>query len=73
MPLKVVTWNMSHWQQRQSAEAAWSFLLEELQPDIALVQEAVPLVRDEFTLWREIPGKGGWGTPRSSVWRSGSS
>ena len=62
MQLKVVTWNMSHWQKRRSAQAAWSYLLDDLAPDIALVQEAVPLVENEFTLWREIPGKGGWGT-----------
>jgi len=60
--LRIVTWNMSHWQQRQAAERAWSFLLNDLAPDVALVQEAVPLVRNEFTLWREIPGKGNWGT-----------
>jgi exonuclease III len=53
---------MSHWQKRSLAEKAWSLLLEDLKPDIALVQEALPLVESEFTLWREIPGKGIGGT-----------
>jgi exonuclease III len=53
---------MSYWQQRRAAKQAWAFLLDELKPDIALVQEALPLVENEFTLWHEIPGKGIGGT-----------
>ena len=41
--MRIVTWNMDHWR-RPAAQRleAWEFLRTRIQPDIALVQEAVP-------------------------------
>ena len=41
--MRVVSWNMNHWARSADARArAWWFLRDELQADVALVQEAVP-------------------------------
>jgi endonuclease/exonuclease/phosphatase family metal-dependent hydrolase len=38
--MRIVTWNMDFKRPKEVRDAAWDFLLTELQPDIALVQEA---------------------------------
>jgi endonuclease/exonuclease/phosphatase family metal-dependent hydrolase len=38
--LRVVSWNMGYWQNKAAHEDAWRHLLNELQPDVALLQEA---------------------------------
>lgn len=40
--MKILTWNMNHWQRRAQHEAGWAYLRDVLRPDVALVQEAVP-------------------------------
>ena len=42
MRLRIATWNMSHWQRRAATAASWHYLLDDVRPDVALVQEAVP-------------------------------
>lgn len=39
--MRIVVWNMSHWQRRRDHINAWNYL-ESLRPDFALLQEAVP-------------------------------
>lgn len=41
MEVKVASWNMGYWQHRAQHENAWRYLIEKIQPAIALVQEAV--------------------------------
>ena len=41
MRLRIVTWNMNNWQRKSRLKDAWGFL-SGLDPDIALVQEALP-------------------------------
>ena len=40
MALRVLTWNMNFWQQRNDRDAAWAYL-DDLDWDLALLQEAV--------------------------------
>jgi exonuclease III len=41
--MRIVSWNMDHWLRSAALrERAWQFLREQVRPDIALVQEAVP-------------------------------
>jgi endonuclease/exonuclease/phosphatase family metal-dependent hydrolase len=40
--MKVLTWNMGYWLHREAHGKAWNFLLNEIQPDIALLQETKP-------------------------------
>ena len=40
--MRVVTWNMNHWQRGGKATEAWTYLDEHLRPDVALLQETVP-------------------------------
>lgn len=41
--MRLVTWNMDHWRRPQEQrDAAWAFLRDEIRPDVALLQEAVP-------------------------------
>lgn len=39
--MRIVTWNMGYWGHASAHEAAWRWLLDELSPDIALLQECV--------------------------------
>lgn len=39
--MRIVTWNMGYWGHASVHEAAWRWLLDELSPDIALLQECV--------------------------------
>jgi hypothetical protein len=41
---RIVTWNMDHWRRSTALRAeAWAYLEERLRPDVALVQEALPV------------------------------
>jgi len=40
--MKVLTWNMGYWGHAKAHDAAWHWLLDELSPDIALLQECRP-------------------------------
>ncbi|CAB5123980.1 hypothetical protein D3OALGB2SA_3159 [Olavius algarvensis associated proteobacterium Delta 3] len=42
MNLRILTWNMNHWQKKSMHEKIWKYLDKELAPDIALIQETVP-------------------------------
>jgi hypothetical protein len=39
--MRVATWNMGYWGHSRSHDDAWRWLLNELRPDIALLQECV--------------------------------
>lgn len=39
--MRIVTWNMGYWGHVPTHDAAWHWLLDELSPDIALLQECV--------------------------------
>ncbi|MEX2375055.1 MAG: endonuclease/exonuclease/phosphatase family protein [Dehalococcoidia bacterium] len=62
--LKIATWNMNHWRTASEARPrTWAYLEEQIQPDVALVQEAAPLESHGRVVWRVggIAGKG-WGS-----------
>lgn len=64
MNLKLVTWNMAFWTHKKSNEEAWKYLIDEVNADIALVQESKPpqnLKNDPNFLWFEIGGTRNWG------------
>src|SRR5688572_29101401 len=44
MPVSIATWNMNHWQgSAATRENTWAYLRDQLQPDVALLQEtAIP-------------------------------
>ncbi|MFA6049176.1 MAG: endonuclease/exonuclease/phosphatase family protein [Candidatus Micrarchaeia archaeon] len=62
--MKIITWNMAYWSKRKTNEEAWHYLVDVLQPDLALVQESNP-PKDELiskkVIWNEIRHRG-WGT-----------
>lgn len=60
--MKIITWNLGYWQFRKHHKEAWSYLRNELQPDIALLQEVHPpsLEDGEQIVFEEIFH--GWGT-----------
>jgi exodeoxyribonuclease-3 len=65
MNVKLVTWNMGFWSHKAYLEEAWKYLLEEIDADIFLFQEARPpqeLKDDSNLLWFEIGGRRNWGT-----------
>jgi exonuclease III len=62
--MKILTWNMGYWQHRVLQEDAWDYLINELKPDIALLQEAVPsdeLEKKSKICWQPIKRRG-WGS-----------
>ncbi len=38
--MRIVAWNMNHWQTRARTDDAWRFLIDDLRPAIALLTEA---------------------------------
>jgi len=65
MELKILTWNMNHWRQSESSrEAAWRYMWDEIEPDIALLQEFVPPQEaSEFhSIQNAFGGRMKWGT-----------
>jgi endonuclease/exonuclease/phosphatase family metal-dependent hydrolase len=64
--VRVVSWNLDHWQgSRERRAAAWRYLdgplVEELQWDVALLQECVPPPHRTDCLFRPVRN-GPWGT-----------
>jgi len=39
--MKVISWNMNYWQQPNTNNSAWKYIVEYINPDIALLQETV--------------------------------
>jgi len=65
MKLKLATWNMAFWSHKTCHEEAWKYLIEEIDADIYLFQEACPHQELKDTpnfLWFEIGGNRNWGT-----------
>jgi endonuclease/exonuclease/phosphatase family metal-dependent hydrolase len=64
MQVKVAAWNMAYWSHRKVGADAWRFLENDIAPDFALLQEAVPLEtrRPACCVWREIGGRRMWGS-----------
>jgi exonuclease III len=68
MLLKVATWNMGYWSHKKVHDEAWGFLMDELAPDIALIQEARPPagVDPSGMTWCPVKRRNGkveqWGT-----------
>ena len=61
---RIISWNMSYWQHtHKEREAAWEFL-QQLSPDFALLQEAVPPKESiaERCIYRPIGGSRRWGS-----------
>jgi exonuclease III len=54
--VKLVTWNLGFWQFRKQHTEAWAYLRNEIQPDIALLQEVrIPdLASDEAVVFRSV-------------------
>lgn len=64
MKLKIATWNMGHWAHKKNSQRAWDFLINEISPDIALVQESSPqdIIDNNNFVWQEIGGRRQWGS-----------
>lgn len=64
--ISVATWNKDHWKRnKEQRQAAWAYLIEEIRPDIALLQECVPLpdMSEEYNIiYHEISGARNWGS-----------
>ena len=63
--MKVVAWNMNHWQTRARSADGWRFLTNDLEPTVALLTEALPpteLVDAGRVAYAEVPDRGGWGS-----------
>lgn len=59
--MRIVTWNMNYWpRSAENRAGAWQYLREELQADVALVQEALP-PPDSNAVFRPIE-KCNWGS-----------
>jgi len=60
--MRVLTWNLGFWQHRSRQNKAWSFLRNELAPDLALLQEVShpELLEGENMLLKSISRR--WGT-----------
>lgn len=39
--MKLISWNMNYWQQKDTNNLAWDYLVNTINPDIALLQETV--------------------------------
>lgn len=63
--LKIATWNMSYWSKSKLHDESWNYLLNEIDADILLVQEARPdkdLLDNSKLIWTEIGGNRNWGS-----------
>lgn len=63
--ITISTWNMCYWQHRNNFSKSWNYLFSKINPDIALVQEAVPPTKlralSNF-IWDEIGKNRKWGS-----------
>jgi len=68
MKVRIAAWNMAYWSHKKYHEEAWSYLLNDLDADILLFQEAIipKVLRDDKNLiWHnagESKGRREWGT-----------
>jgi exonuclease III len=64
--ISVATWNMDYWKRKkEQRQAAWTYLTEEIRPDIALLQECKPppvMNREYNIIYHEIGGARNWGS-----------
>ncbi|MDH5768541.1 MAG: endonuclease/exonuclease/phosphatase family protein [Nitrospirota bacterium] len=64
MNLKIVTWNMDYWKHKKEDRArAWEYLNKYIDPDIALLQEALPpenRYNDENIVFPQVDDKYKW-------------
>jgi len=52
--MKLISWNMNYWQQKDNHDLAWDYLVNTINPDIALLQETVvPELYKEQTVFLE--------------------
>lgn len=60
--LKIITWNLGFWQHKFNHEKAWTYLKDQIKPDLALLQEVSPIeLRDnEYMLFKKVHQN--WGT-----------
>lgn len=60
--MRVITWNVGFWLHRSKHDEAWTYLREQIKPDIALLQEVSPPLplKDENLFFKQIHS--GWGT-----------
>lgn len=65
--VRIVVWNMSHWQRTgPDRAAAWS-ALQTLGADVALLQEASPPASVGNVVYREIGGRRPWGSAVAGI------
>jgi exonuclease III len=64
--MKILTWNLDYWKRTPEQRTnAWDYLFNNLNPDIALLQEIKPPnseMDNKSFLYHEIDGKRKWGT-----------
>lgn len=60
--MRISTWNMAYWTHKPKHEEAWKYLLGELSPDVALVQESKPAKSIQNCVWKTIGGARDWGS-----------
>ena len=60
--MKVLTWNLGYWQFSRHHDKAWSYLCNDIKPDLALLQEVKPppWISPDDLVFEEI--RAGWGT-----------
>ena len=60
--LKIITWNLGFWQHRSTHCEAWAYLRNQIEPDLALLQEVSPakLNSNEYLLFKQVHQN--WGT-----------
>lgn len=64
MNLKIVTWNMDYWKhKKEDRNRAWEYLDKNIDPDIALLQEAIPpkdRYNDDNIVFPQVDDKYKW-------------
>ena len=64
--MKILTWNLDYWKRTpEQREKAWKYLFDDINPDIALLQEIKPPKTDfdnRSLIYHELDGKRSWGT-----------
>jgi len=60
--MRIITWNLGYWQYTSQHDKAWDYLLNDLKPDLALLQEVKPpqWLPSHKIVFEEIAT--GWGT-----------
>jgi len=76
--MKIISWNINHWQRKHLHQELWDYIDRELNPDIALLQEVYPfsektgflgestraqqLSKADTYIWRDIDAVRKWGS-----------